>query len=59
MAKFVIYEVWTCHRVVEAESEEAAYDLGPDLASRAKDNQELNLANWHVVPVADETPGGR
>jgi len=55
MPKFVVYEVWTCHRVIEAESEEAAYQLS-DPNGSVPPSVELNLANWHVVPVEPQKP---
>lgn len=56
MPKFVLYEVYSRARVVEADSIETAYsDCGPD-CKELHQGFGLNLGNWHVVPVADETP---
>lgn len=44
MPKFVVYEVWTRARVVEADDFDHAYTVGEP---RPLDG--LNLSNWHVV----------
>ncbi len=45
MPKFVVYEVWTKARVVEAETASMAYQPGPESVPG------MNLCNWHVVAV--------
>lgn len=50
MPKFVVYEIWTRSRVVEAKNESDAYDKGEPLPEVG-----LSLSNWHVHPV-DDTP---
>lgn len=45
--RFVVYEVWTRSRIVEAPSEAEAYDKyapQPPIT-------DLSLCNWHVVPI--------
>lgn len=50
MAKYVVYEIWTKSRIVEADSETHAYDVGePEPVSG------MSLSNWHLHPV-DEKP---
>lgn len=46
MPKYVVYEVWTRSRVIDADSESDAYDKG-EPAARAG----MNLCNWHVVEI--------
>lgn len=47
MPKFVVYEVWTRCRVVEAPNAAIASSrFEPAIAPPG-----LNLSNWHVVPV--------
>ena len=46
MGKFIVYEVWTSARVVDAKNEREAYEAG-----EPKPRTDLNLCNWHVVPV--------
>lgn len=48
MPRFVVYEVWTRARVVEAEDFNHAYIVG-----EPKPLEGLNLCNWHVVPAGD------
>jgi hypothetical protein len=59
--KFVVYEIWSRSRVVEAESESAAYDVADPHGNGYDDKGTmqalgLNMGNWHAVRVADETP---
>ena len=44
--EFIVYEIWTTARKIEALSEEDAYQKG-----EPSPRDDLNLANWHVVPV--------
>lgn len=46
MKTFVVYEIWTCARVVQAESEDAALEDGPHGPQTAP-----SLANWYAVEV--------
>ena len=46
MPKYVVYEVWTRHQVVDAKTESDAYLAGPQ-----KPVKGMNLSNWHVVKV--------
>lgn len=48
MSRFVIYEVWTTSRVVEAEDQESALE-----AHEPEDRNGMSLCNWHAVPVPD------
>ena len=48
--KFILFEVWTTWRHVEAECMEDAYRKHQPAL---RPNDELNLSNWHIVP-ADE-----
>lgn len=52
MPKFVVYEVWTKARVVEAETASMAYQPPPD--PKPHDEYGMNLCNWHVVAVNPE-----
>ncbi len=46
--KFVIYEVWTRHRIVEAE------DYDDALSNNDPEPIEgMSLSNWHAVPIDD------
>jgi hypothetical protein len=47
--KFVVYEVWTRAKVVEAASEEQAL-----LDNEPSPGAGLNLANWHAVAVPEQ-----
>lgn len=44
--KFVVYEVWTRARVIEAKDQHDAYDVGEPVPQA-----DMSLCNWHVVPV--------
>jgi hypothetical protein len=48
MPKFVVYEVWTSAKVIEAETMEDAY-----LEGRPEPKLDLNLCNWHIVEIKD------
>lgn len=50
--KFVVYEIWTKSKVVEAETLEAALEQGYPTTHY---DDGLSLANWHAVPVFDLT----
>ena len=51
MMKFVVYEVWTRHKIVEAPSLEVAYRISePDVLPIP----ETYLCNWHIVPVEEK-----
>ena len=59
MPKFVVYEVWTKARVVEAETQSMAYDVG-DPDPRPAKEYGMSLCNWHAVaidPKDDEGAG--
>jgi len=47
--KYVVYEVWTRARVVEAPSIQDAYTNNVPQPS-----ENMTLCNWHVVSVATE-----
>jgi hypothetical protein len=47
--KYVIYEVWTTARVVDAESERGVYQT-----SEPKPCKGWSLCNWHAVPIDEE-----
>lgn len=44
LKKFIVYELWTTSRVVEARDVEEAYRKSEPAPRRG-----LNLSNWHVV----------
>jgi len=50
--KFVIYEIWTRSRVVEAEDMVTA--LSDHDPARPDDISGLSLSNWHAVAVEEE-----
>jgi len=53
--KFVVYEVWTRARIIEADNQHEAYDVGEPTP-----HADLSLCNWHVVPIdgqLDEVDG--
>lgn len=47
--KFVVYEVWTRARVVDATTEEMALAMAE---KKIRVPRGLNLSNWHAVPVS-------
>lgn len=49
MKQFVVYEVWTRSRLIEAEDEEHAYDVG----SPQVNEDGMNLCNWHVIEIPE------
>lgn len=51
MKKFVVYEIWTRSRVVEARDAEDAYTRGEPNESRVG----LRLSNWHATEVERPT----
>jgi hypothetical protein len=51
MPKFLVYEIWTTHRVVEADDEDAA------LTELPEPRDGLVLSNWHAVPIMDQASG--
>lgn len=53
MPKFAVYEIWTRHRVIEADSVSDALDKA-DPHFRAP-VPGLGLCNWHAVPVDEGT----
>lgn len=53
MPKFVIYEVYTRARIVEAETASQALQNHPP----ERLPSELNLCNWHAVPCDAEPTG--
>ena len=54
MSKFVVYEVWTRHRIIKAESISEAYNIGAPDPNEDHDIDYFNLSNWHVVPIEDK-----
>ena len=46
MPRFLVYEVWTTSRVVDAEDESTAYAM-----SEPEPRRDLSLSNWHAVPL--------
>lgn len=44
---FIVFEVWTRHRFIEAESFEEAYQAGEP----APRHDGLSLCNWHIASV--------
>jgi hypothetical protein len=46
--RFVVYEVWTNARIIDAKDAEDAYVVG-EPAPR----DDLSLCNWHIVRVDD------
>ena len=58
MPKYVVYEIWTRARVVEAENLSDAYNVGEPTKRGVVG---LGLSNWHVVRMADtpEPPTSR
>lgn len=53
MPKYVVYEVWTRSRVVDADSQSDAYDKSEPPARAG-----LSLCNWHVVELPVAKPAG-
>jgi hypothetical protein len=49
LMKYVVYEVWTKSRVIEAEDTTDAFKKGEPLPI-----EDMSLCNWHVVPVPAE-----
>lgn len=45
MNRYVVYEVWTRHRIVEALSDESALEEMPEHVPG------MNLANWYAVDL--------
>lgn len=52
MPKYVVYEVWTAHKIIEAKDDKEAYEKG-DPTPRPE-SPELNLSNWHIVKLPEE-----
>ena len=50
MKTFVLYEIWTTHRIVKANSETEALENGEP----AGPSSEMSLANWYAVEVAED-----
>ena len=48
MPKYVVYEIWTKSRIVEADNESDAYDVG-----EPQPLEGFSLSNWHLHPVED------
>lgn len=46
---YVVYEVWTTARLVEATDETDAYQKG-----EPPPREGMNLCNWHVVSLASQ-----
>lgn len=52
--KYVVYEVWTKARVIDADNIHQAFSLAEPVPPRDTD---LSLSNWHVVPVPANNKG--
>ena len=48
--KYLIYEVWTKHQIIDAKSESDAYWV-----HTPKPVKGLDLCNWHVIKLPKET----
>jgi hypothetical protein len=53
MPKFVVYEIWTRAKVVEAENQTQALEMTEPEPGNSI-HEELNFSNWHVVPLLEE-----
>ena len=51
MPKFVVYEVWTRSRVVNAKNMSDALRRYPPKPIKAGDGKNLSLCNWHAQVV--------
>lgn len=47
--KYLVYEVWTKHRIIEADSQEDAYNKGEPFTP----DHNMSLCNWHAVLLVD------
>ena len=47
MPKYVVYEIWTKSRIVEAKNESDAYDVG-----EPEPLEGFSLSNWHVQEIS-------
>lgn len=52
MPRYVVYEVWTKSRIIEAANVHEAYEVGAPEPQGVKD---FNLCNWHVVNIEEES----
>lgn len=50
MPKFVVYTVWTEHKIVEAQDIHEAYEKGEP----TEDRRGLTLSNWQAVEIPAE-----
>jgi hypothetical protein len=57
MPRFVVYEVWTRHQIVEAENETAA--LEQDYSPSHIDWSGMSLCNWHAVAIDEPVASDR
>lgn len=53
MSRYVVYEVWTASRIIEAPGRRMAYEQG-----EPKRREGLNLSNWHIVKIPEEREHG-
>jgi hypothetical protein len=55
--KFVVYQVWTRHEVVDADSYESALQMAEPgaLHGQAMTDAGYSLCNWHAVQVEQQT----
>ena len=51
MKRYVVYDVWTSNRIIEAENDKQAYDLAYPYVIPEKTL--LNLCNWYIVEVPE------
>ena len=56
MAKFVVYQIWTKDKVVEANSRREAFDIAYPDEDEINHASEIGLhfSNWHVVKVEED-----
>lgn len=52
--RYVVYEIWTRSRIIEANNEKEAFNIGLPEASKKQPVDGLSLSNWHLQPVSDE-----
>lgn len=48
MGKYVVYEIWTSNRIIDAKDATDAYNKG-----EPEPRDDMSLCNWHVVRVDD------
>ena len=50
--KYVVYEVWTCSRIIDADDDADAYIKGEPDPPR----HDMSLCNWHAVCIDAPPP---